>query len=111
MRHCPKKYPYVYGNNKQKQGLVPKESIGDALNNISMKNRPTLNERSLEQVTIGPSLISVNEAQGQGNKVSGNKVKQNDVNDRLNHVDLCTTRKAQNVVFGPILVNLILATV
>ena len=55
---------------------------------------------------IGQPLVTVCEAQGQDSQTSENNVKQNYINGRVNHVDLCTAREAQNVVFGPILVNL-----
>lgn len=111
MRRCPKKYPFVYGNNNQKQGLVPKGSVGGALNNTSMKNQQLLDGRRQNQAAIGQSLVTIHEAQGQGSQVPRNKVKQNDIHGRLNHMDLCTACEAQNVVFGPILVNITPATV
>jgi hypothetical protein len=58
-----------------------------------------------------PKKYPVHEAQGQSIKTSGNKVKQNYINVRLNHVDLSTICEAQIVVFGLILVNLTPATV
>lgn len=105
MRRCPKKYPYVYGNNNHKQGLVPKENTGDALNNTLMRNQQLLDGRCQNQAMKGQSLVTICEAQGQGSQTLENKGKQNYVNGMWNHVDLCTAREAENVVFGLILVN------
>jgi hypothetical protein len=56
-------------------------------------------------------MIRVHEVQGQGSQTSGNRVKRNYINGRMNHMELSTTLKAQEVVFGPILINSIPATV
>ena len=75
------------------------------------KNQHLPDGRNQIQDDIEPPLVRVREAQGQSSKTSGNKVKENYIHGRLNHMELSTACEAQKVVFGLILINSIHATV